>query len=96
MDINNTTGQDTRYQVSGGGGGTPVGGHHPHQEFKMEDAVSWPVLHAGSQVSYNPQSEGPWVVYFFIQGRGITATAKSPSDRLTLMQSGNGFHVQIN
>ena len=96
MDINNTTGQDTKYQVSGGGGGTPVGGHHPHKEFRIEDAVSWPVLHAGSQVSYNPKSEGPWTVYFFIQGKGITATAKSPSDRLTLMQNGNGFHVQIN
>ena len=52
MDINNTTGQDTKYQVSGGGG-SPMDPHH-HKEFRIEEAVSWPVLHAGSQVSYNP------------------------------------------
>jgi hypothetical protein len=95
MDIANTTGQDTKYKVTGTGGGAPIDPHRT-KEFRIEEAVSWPVLEAGSQVSYNLKSEGPWTVYFFIQGKGITATAKSPSDRLTLMQSGGGFHVQIN
>lgn len=95
MDITNTTGQDTKYQVSGGGGGAPMDPHH-HKEFRIEEAVSWPVLAAGAKVSYNPKSEGPWTVYFFIQGKGLVATAKSPSDRLTLMQNGSGFQVQIN
>jgi hypothetical protein len=95
MDIDNTTGQDTKYKVTGTGGGTPMDPHH-HKEFRIEEAASWPVLAAGSRVSYEPKSEGPWTIYFVVQGKGITATAKSPSDRLTLMQNGGGFHVQIN
>ena len=94
MEISNTTSQPTQYQVTGGGG-APIDPHHP-REFRIEDAKSWPVLAAGSKVSYNPKSEGPWTVYFFVQGRGITATVKSHSDSLTLMQQGAGFHVQIN
>jgi hypothetical protein len=94
MDINNTTGQDTRYQVSGGGGGSPMGPHY-HKEFQAEEAMSWPVLRAGSKVSYNLKSEGPWTVYFFVQGKKIIATAKSPSNQLTLLQQGGGFHVQV-
>jgi hypothetical protein len=96
MDITNTTGQDTRYNVSGGGG-SPIDPHH-HREFRMEDTVSWPVLHAGSRVSYNPrpEAEGPWTVFFFVQGKALTATAASPTDHLTLMQAGGGFTVQVN
>ncbi|HTG33862.1 MAG TPA: hypothetical protein VLB76_13110 [Thermoanaerobaculia bacterium] len=94
MDIDNTTGQDTKYKVTGTGG--PPIGPHSHGEFRIEEAVSWPVLAAGSKVSYNPKSEGPWTVYFVVQNKGITVTVKSHSDRLTLMQQGAGFHVQIN
>jgi hypothetical protein len=95
MDIANTTGQDTKYKVTGTGGGAPMDPHR-HKEFRIEEAVSWPVLAAGSRVSYEPKSEGPWTIYFVVQNKGITVTARSPSDRLTLMQSGGGFHVQIN
>jgi hypothetical protein len=94
MDITNTTGTDTKYNVSGGGG-VPVDPHH-HREFRMEDTVSWPVLHAGSRISYNPKSEGPWTIFFFVQGRAVVATAASPSDHLTLMQAGGAFKVQVN
>jgi hypothetical protein len=93
MDITNTTGQDTRYNVAGGGG-TPMDPHH-HREFRVEETVSWPVLHAGSRVSYNPKSEGPWAVYFFVQGKAYAATAKSESNHLTLLQNGGGFTVQV-
>lgn len=94
MDITNTTGQDTKYKVTGSGGGPPMGEHH-HHEVRPEDAASWPVLHAGSRVSYSPNSAGPWTVYFFVQGKSVAVTAKSASNHLTLMQNGGGFHVQV-
>jgi hypothetical protein len=93
MDITNTTSQDTHYHVAGGGG-TPMG-PHSHKDFPMQEATSWPVLQAGSKVSYNAKSEGPWTVYFFVQGKGLTVTTQSASNRLTLMQNGGGFHVQV-
>jgi hypothetical protein len=94
MDITNTTGQDTRYRVTGTGG-NPMDPHH-HHDVRIEDAVGWPVLHAGSRISYNPNSEGPWTIFFVVQGKAVTATAASPSDHLTLMQAGGGFTVQVN
>jgi hypothetical protein len=94
MDITNSTDLDTKYKVAGGGG-TPMGGHHHPEDFPMEEAVSWPTLHAGSQVSYTPKSSGPWTIYFVVQGKGFTVTTESSEDRLTLMRSGAGFHVQV-
>jgi hypothetical protein len=94
MDITNSTDMDTKYKVSSGGG-TPVGGHHPPKEFPMEEAGSWPTLQAGSRVSYTPKSSGPWTIYFAVQGKGLIVTTESAQDRLTLMRSGNGFHVQV-
>lgn len=94
MDITNSTEVDTKYNVTGGGG-APMGGHHHPKDFPVEEAVSWPTLHAGSQVSYNPKSSGPWTIYFVVQGQGFTVTTESSEDRLTLMRSGSGFHVQV-
>ena len=94
MDITNTTGTDTRYRVTGGGG-TPMDPHH-HREFRTEETVSWPVLQAGSRISYDPKSEGPWTIFFFVQGSAVSVTAKSASDHLTLMQAAGGFTVQVN
>ncbi|HET9209293.1 MAG TPA: hypothetical protein VFR03_02780 [Thermoanaerobaculia bacterium] len=94
MDITNSTDQDTKYKVTGSGG-TPMGGHHHPKDFPIEEAVSWPTLHAGSQVSYTPNSSGPWTIYFVVQGKGFTVTTESAEDRLTLMRSGAGFHVQV-
>jgi hypothetical protein len=94
MDITNATGQDTKYNVSGGGG-SPMDPHHPHREFRMEETASWPVVHAGSRISCNVKSDGPWAVYFFVQGKSYCATAKSAGSHLTLLQNGGGFTVQV-
>jgi hypothetical protein len=94
MDITNSTDVETKYRVAGGGG-TPMDPHHP-RHFQPEDAVSWPTLHAGSRISYKPKSSGPWTIYFVVQGKGITVTTESSEDRLTLVRSGRGFHVQVN
>lgn len=94
MDITNTTDVNTQYKVTGGGG-PPMGDDHHHKDFPAEEAASWPTLHAGSQVSYNPRSTGPWTVYFYVQGKGYTVTTESPEDRLTLTRSGSGFQVQV-
>lgn len=95
MDITNSTDLDSKYKVAGGGG-SPMGGHHHPKDFPLAEAVSWPTLHAGSRVSYTPKSSGPWTVYFFVRGEGLTVTTESSEDRLTLTRSGNGFHVQVN
>jgi hypothetical protein len=94
MDITNSSDHDAKYKVSGDSG-SPMGGHHHPQDFPNEEAVSWPTLHAGSRVSYAPKSSGPWTVYFFVHGEKLIVTTESAEDRLTLMRSGNGFHVQI-
>jgi hypothetical protein len=70
-----------------------MGPHHGH-DFRIEEAVSWPTLHAGSRVSYTPKSSGPWTVYFVIQGKGVTATTEASHGQVTLMRTGNGFHAQ--
>jgi hypothetical protein len=97
MDITNTTDVDTKYKVTGGGGPPIDGHHHPKgpKDFPMEEAVSWPTLHAGSKVSYTPKSSGPWTIYFVVQGKGYTVTTESAEDRLMLMRSGAGFQVQV-
>ena len=94
MDITNSTEVDTKYKVTGSGG-TPMDPHHSH-DFRIEDAVSWPTLHAGSRISYKPNSSGPWTVYFVVQGKGITVTSESSDGQVTLMRSGNGFHARAN
>jgi hypothetical protein len=93
MDVTNTTGHDARYNVSDGGG-TPI---HPHRnpEIHAEQTANWPVVHAGSRVSYNPNSEGPWNVFFFIQGKAYSVTANSPGNHLTLLQKAGEFTVQV-
>jgi hypothetical protein len=53
------------------------------------------MLQAGSRVSYNPKSEGPWAVYVFVQGKAYFATAKSAGSHLTLLQNGGGFTIQV-
>jgi hypothetical protein len=95
MDINNSTEVDTKYKVTGSGG-SPMGGHHHPKDFPIEEAVSWPTLHAGSKVSYTPKSSGPWTIYFVIQGKGFTVTTESSEDRVTVIRSGAGFQVQVN
>ena len=94
MDITNTTDVDTKYKVTGSGG-SPMGGHYHPKDFPIEEAVSWPTRHAGSQVSYNPKSSGPWTIYFVVQGKGITVTTESSDNRLILTRSGSGFQVQV-
>ncbi len=95
MDITNTTDVDTKYKVTGGGG-APMGGHHHPKDFPIEEAVSWPTLHAGSRISYTPKSDGPWTVYFVIQGKGFTVTTESADGQVMLMRSGAGFLAQGN
>ena len=95
MDITNTTEVDTKYKVAGGGG-TPMGPHHHLKDFPLEEANSWPTLHAGSRVSYNPKSAGPWTVYFLVQGKGITVTTEASDGQVMLMRSGSGFQAQAN
>jgi hypothetical protein len=95
MDITNTTDVDTKYKVTGGGG-TPMGPHHQSKDFPVEEAVSWPTLHAGSRISYNPKSSGPWTVYFMVQGKGVIVTTGSSDGQVMLMRAGNGFHAQAN
>ncbi|PYQ63955.1 MAG: hypothetical protein DMF53_08805 [Acidobacteria bacterium] len=95
MDITNSTDMDTKYKVSSGGG-SPMGEHHQPKDFPLDEAVSWPTLHAGSRVSYSPKSSGPWTIYFVVQGKGLVVTTESSQDRLTLMRSGAGFQVQVN
>jgi len=96
MDINNSTDLDTKYKVTGSGG-SPMGGHHHPKDFPIEEIAesgSWPTLHAGSQISYNPKSSGPWTIYFVVQGKGFIVTTETSDGQVTLMRSGNGFHVQ--
>ncbi len=95
MDITNTTDVDTKYKVTGTGG-SPMGGHHHPKDFPIEEAVSWPTLHAGSRISYTPKSDGPWTVYFVIQGKGFTVTTESADSQVMLMRSGAGFLAQGN
>jgi hypothetical protein len=93
MDITNSTDMDTKYKVTGSGG-PPMGGQDHHRDFPSEEAVSWPTLHAGRQISLHPNSSGPWTVYFYVQGKGFIATAETSDVQVTLMRSGAGFHVQ--
>jgi hypothetical protein len=93
MDITNTTEVDTKYKVTGSGG-TPMGGHHHPKDFPIEEAVSWPTLHAGSKISYRPNSSGPWTVYFVVQGKGVAVTLESSDGQVMLTRSGNGFQAQ--
>ena len=95
MDITNTTEVDTKYKVTGSGG-SPMGGHHHPKDFPIEEAVSWPTLHAGSRISYTPKSGGPWTIYFVIQGKGFTVTTESADGEVMLMRSGAGFLAQTN
>ena len=95
MDITNTTDLDTKYKVSSGGV-TPMGGHHHVKDFPLEEAASWPTLHAGSRISYTPKSDGPWTVYFVIQGKGFTVTTDSADGEVMLTRSGAGFLAQAN
>ena len=95
MDITNSTDMDTKYKVSSGGG-SPMGEHHQPKDFPLDEAVSWPTLHAGSRVSYAPHSSGPWTIFFFVQGKKLIVTTESAEGRLTLMRSGAGFQVQVN
>jgi hypothetical protein len=95
MDITNSTEVDTKYKVTGSGG-SPMGGHHHPKDFPIEEAVSWPTLHAGSRISYTPKSDGPWTVYFVIQGKGFTVTTESADGEVMLMRSGAGFLAQAN
>jgi hypothetical protein len=94
MDITNSTDLDTKYKVTGTGG-SPMGGHHHPKDFPIEEAVSWPTLHAGNKISYTPKSSGPWTIYFVVQGKGFTVTTESSEDRVTLMRSGAGFQAQV-
>jgi hypothetical protein len=95
MDITNTTDVDTKYKVTSGGG-TPMGPRHQAKDFPMDEAMSWPTLHAGSRISYNPKSTGPWTVYFVVQGKGITVTTETSDGQVMLMRSGSGFQAQAN
>ncbi len=95
MDITNTTDVDTKYKVTGTGG-SPMGGHHSPKDFPIEEAVSWPTLHAGSRISYTPKSDGPWTVYFVIQGKGFIVTTESADGEVMLTRSGAGFLAQTN
>lgn len=95
MDITNSTDVDTQYKVTGGGGPPMGDDHYHHKDFPMDEAARWPTLHAGSQVSLNPRSAGPWTVYFYVQGKGYTVTTESSDNRLMLMRSGSDFHVQV-
>lgn len=93
MEVTNATSTDTRYQVTGGGG-TPIHPHF-HPEIHAEQTTNWPMLHAGSRQSLDVKSEGPWTVFFFIQGKAYSVTANSPGNHLTLLQKAGEFTVQV-
>lgn len=92
MDISNSTDQDTRYKVAGGTGGSGVG---PHHHFKIEEAVGWPMLRAGSRIHHEPTPPGPWVVYFVVGNHQVVKEVSSASDRVMLVQAGTNFRAQI-
>jgi hypothetical protein len=93
MEVTNGTTQDCKYNVTGGTG-TPI--HpHSHPEIRADQAMHWPMLHAGSRLSLDVNSEGPWNVFFFIQGKAYSVTANSPGNHLTLLQRAGEFTVQI-
>jgi len=91
MDISNSTNLDTKFKVTSGEGSS----RSRTSNVAIEESVSWPTLPAGARLSVSPKSAGPWTIYFYVQGRGFTVTTESADDRLTLMQSGGGFHVQV-
>jgi hypothetical protein len=95
MDITNETGTDTRYTVkrSGGSGMAP---HHRHFPFRSEEAVHWEILPPGSVVvRHASESRGPWQVYFFVEGQGVTAEARSDNDRISLVASDGSFKAEV-
>jgi hypothetical protein len=91
MDIDNTTPVDTKYKVAGSGGS----GVGPHHHFKIEEAVSWPTLRAGSRIHHEPAPPGPWVVCFVVGKHQVVKEVSSASDRVTLVQAGGDFRASI-
>ena len=91
MDISNSTGQDTKYKVTGGTGGSGMG---PHHHFRAEEAVNWPVIRAGSRIHHDPTPPGLWVVWFVVGNHQVSREVSSPSDQVTLVQAGSNFRAQ--
>ena len=42
--------------------------------------MHWPMLQAGSRISCDLKSKGPWTVFFFVQGKSYSVTAKSAAN----------------
>ncbi|HEY0510911.1 MAG TPA: hypothetical protein VGH73_03345 [Thermoanaerobaculia bacterium] len=92
MDITNGTDQDTKWKVANSGGGSGVG---PHHHFTVEEAVSWPVLRAGSRVQHHPAPPGPWVVCFVVGRHQVVQEIDSDSGQVALVQAGADFRAQM-
>ena len=82
MDISNSSDKDVRFRVSGG-------------EPMAREVASWPILPAGSLVSYKPTSPGPWTVVFSVSGQWIVVESTSASDQIYLLQTGNSLRAEV-
>lgn len=93
MEILNGTSTDGKAYVHDGSSAPPMDPHR-RPNIRAEETAHWPMLRAGSRLSYDLKSEGPWDVYFFVQGKAYSVTAHAGS-HLTLLQNGGGFTVQV-
>lgn len=94
MEVINGTTTDGKIHVQDTGSNPPINPHR-HPEIHAEQTTNWPMLHAGSRLSLDVESEGPWTVFFFIQGKAYSVTANSPGNHLTLLQKAGEFTVQV-
>jgi hypothetical protein len=82
MDITNSSDKDVRFKVSGG-------------EPLANEVASWPVLPAGSLVSYKPTSPGPWTVAFYVSDQWVVVESTSASDKVYLWQTGGSLRAEV-
>ncbi len=94
MDITNDTDTNTRYTVKNSSG-SGMGPHNRSFPFRPEETAAWKELAAGSTVRHNPASKGPWKVYFFVDGHGVTAEASSDNDRVQLVAQADTFRANV-
>jgi hypothetical protein len=90
MEVDNTTGQETKYKVASGGGSGMAPHHHSGQE-----AASWSTIAPYSSVQHVPSSSGPWKVYFFVNGESVAGTVTTSDGRVELAETSGKFKVKV-
>ncbi|HEX4964096.1 MAG TPA: hypothetical protein VF173_24940 [Thermoanaerobaculia bacterium] len=94
MDITNDSSTDTKYTVRPSPG-TGMGHDHPFP-FPPEETAHWEVLAAGATAHCQPPSKkGPWMVYFYVNGRGVSVEASSDNDHVNLMANRGVYHPEV-